>query len=329
VACLFVGAALAVGMYLARQAILLIYLSALIAIGLAPLVRFLERQGLGRGGAMPRWRAVGLVYLAGGAVGLLVLLLIIPTLLAQAQDLARNTPGLLHDVQRWLIARGILVRELTFGEVVREAPGATDAVGALIQTLWTLVGGLVGIVTIVVLSFYFLVETDTLFGAFIRLFPRRRRLRVRAISHQITTKVSAWLSGQVMVAGIVGATAAIVLGVMGVPYFYVLAVIAAVGEMIPLLGPVLAAIPAIGLACLVSWKLAAGTAVFYLVQQQIENHLIVPRLMSSQVGLSSAAVIVAFLVGASVFGLVGAILAVPTAAIVQVLFFELVPAVEE
>jgi predicted PurR-regulated permease PerM len=328
VACLFAGAAIAFGMYLARQALLLIYLSALIAIGLAPLVRLLERRGLGRGG-MPRWRAVGLVYLAGGAVGLLVLLLIIPTLLAQAQDLARNTPGLLHDLQRWLIARGILVRELTFGEVVREAPGATDAVGALIQTLWTLVGGIVGIVTIVALSFYFLVEADTLFGAFIRLFPRRRRLRVHAISHQITAKVSAWLSGQVMVAGIVGATAAVVLFTLGVPYFYVLAVIAAIGEMIPLLGPVLAAVPAIALASLVSWKLAVGTATFYLVQQQIENHVIVPRLMSSQVGLSSAAIIVAFLVGASVFGLIGAILAVPTAAIVQVLFFELVPATEE
>jgi predicted PurR-regulated permease PerM len=184
-------------------------------------------------------------------------------------------------------------------------------------------------VTIVVLSFYFLVETDTLFGAFIRLFPRRRRLRVRVISHQITTKVSAWLSGQLMVAGIVGATSAVALFLLGVPYFYVLAVIAAIGEMIPLLGPVLSAIPAIALASLVSWKLAVGTAVFYLAQQQIENHVIVPRLMSSQVGLSSVAVIVAFLVGASVFGLIGAILAVPTAAIVQVLFFELVPAVEE
>jgi predicted PurR-regulated permease PerM len=269
------------------------------------------------------------VYLAVGAVGLMVLLVIVPTLVTQAQDLARNAPGLMHDAQRWLIARGLLVRELTFGEVVRETPGATDAVGALFQTLWTLVGGIVGIVTIVVLSFYFLVETDALFGAFIRLFPRRRRIHVRAISQQITTKVSAWLNGQMMVAGIVGATAAVGLFLLGVPYFYVLAVIAAVGELIPMLGPVLAAGPAIAVACLISWKLALATAAFYLVQQQIENHVIVPRLMSSQVGLSSVAVIVAFLVGASIFGLVGAILAVPTAAIVQVLFFELVPAAEE
>ena len=327
--CLLAGAAMAFGLYLARQALLLIYLSALIAIGLAPLVRLLERRGLWRGGAMPRWVAVGVVYLAGGMVGIGVLLLVVPTLIAQAQDLARNLPGLVHDAQRWLIARGLLVRELTVGEVMRETPGATDAVGALVLTLWTLVGGIVGVVTIVVLSFYFLVETDALFGAFIRSFPRHRRIRVRAISHQITAKVSAWLNGQMMVAGIVGATAAVGLFLLGVPYFYVLAVIAAVGELIPLLGPVLAAVPGIAVACLISWKLALATGAFYLVQQQIENHVIVPRLMSSQVGLSSVAVIVAFLVGASVFGLIGAILAVPTAAIVQVLFFELVPAAEE
>jgi predicted PurR-regulated permease PerM len=243
VVCLFVAAAIAFGLYLARQALLLIYLSALIAIGLAPLVRLLERRGLWRGGAMPRWAAVGVVYLAGGTVGLVVLLMIVPTLIEQAQELARNLPGLLHDAQRWLIARGVLVRELTFGEVMRETPGATDAVGAVILTLWTLVGGIVGIVTIIVLSFYFLVETDALFGAFIRSFPRRSRIHVRAISHQITAKVSAWLNGQMMVAGIIGATAAVGLFLLGVPYFYVLAVIAAVGELIPLLGPIIAGVP--------------------------------------------------------------------------------------
>src|SRR5204862_3004874 len=105
-----------------------------------------------------RWASVGLVSRAVGAVGLIVLLRVIPTLIAQTQDFVRNAPGLMHDVQRWLIARGLLVRELTFGEVVRETPGATDAVGAVLVTLWTLVGGIVGVVTIVVLSFYFLVE---------------------------------------------------------------------------------------------------------------------------------------------------------------------------
>jgi predicted PurR-regulated permease PerM len=324
------GACLLWGLVFARQALLLVYVSALLAIGLAPVVRVLERRGLVPGVApLPRWGAVTVVYVLFGAAALAILILVVPTLIGQTQDLVRNAPALLHHVQRWLIAQGALARELPVGELVRETPGTTNAVGALVLTVWTLLAGLVGTVTIVVLSFYFLIETDAILAAFVRAFPRRHRLHVRAIARQITDKVSAWLSGQVLVAGLIGATAAVALGLMGVPYFYVLAVVAAVGELIPLLGPVLASIPAIGAAASVSWQLAIATAAFFVVQQQIENHVLVPRVMSSHVGVSPVAVIVAVLVGASWFGIVGAILAIPTTAIVQVVFYELVPATEE
>ena len=83
--------------------------------------------------------------------------------------------------------------------------------------------GVIGLLTIVVLSFYFLIETDALFGVFIRLFPRRRRLQVRAVAELITQKVSAWLSGQLMIAAVVGAMSAVALAALGVPYFFVLA----------------------------------------------------------------------------------------------------------
>ena len=330
VAVTFAGACLMWGLFLARQVFLLIYVSALLAIGLAPLVRVLERRGIGRRAArLPRWAAAGIVYLIGGTAVLAIVLAVVPTLLGQAQELARSLPDLLHQAQQWLVAHGVLRRELSLQEVAQQAPGAGDAVGTVLLTVWTLMGGLFGMITIVVLSFYLLIETDTLFGVFIRLFPRRQRTHVRQIAQQITDKVSAWLSGQVAVASIIGGTAAVALGLLGVPYFYVLALIAAVGELIPLLGPVLAAIPALAVASTVSWTLVLATGVFFVVQQQIENHLVVPRLMSSYVGLSSVAVIIAFLLGASLFGIIGAILAVPTAAIVQVLFYELVPAAEE
>jgi predicted PurR-regulated permease PerM len=110
---------------------------------------------------------------------------------------------------------------------------------------------------------------------------------------------------------------------MGVPYFYVLALIAGIGELIPIVGPILSAIPGVIVALTVSPALAVGVAVFYLVQQQIENHLLVPNIMKKRVGLSAAVVIISLLIGGTLLGVVGAILAIPTVAILQVVFEEL------
>jgi predicted PurR-regulated permease PerM len=108
-----------------------------------------------------------------------------------------------------------------------------------------------------------------------------------------------------------------------VPYFYVLALIAAIGEMIPVVGPIIAAIPAIAVASSVSGQLAFFVGLFFFVQQQVENHVLVPKIMERQVGISPAVVIVALLIGGSLLGVMGAILAVPTAAILQVIYQEL------
>jgi len=137
--------------------------------------------------------------------------------------------------------------------------------------------------------------------------------------------VSAWLAGQLLLGGIIGTTAAIGLWLLGVPYFYVLALIAGVGEMIPVFGPILAAIPAVGVALTVSPATALFVGIFFLVQQQIENHVLVPKIMERQVGVSAGIVIIALLIGGSLPLIVGAILAVPTAAILQVVFQEMLP----
>ena len=109
---------------------------------------------------------------------------------------------------------------------------------------------------------------------------------------------------------------------LGVPYFYVLALIAAVGELVPVIGPILSAGPAILAGLSVSPQTALFVAIFWIVQQQLENHLLVPKVMERQVGVSPVIVIVALLIGGSVLGILGAVLAVPTAAIVQVILQE-------
>jgi predicted PurR-regulated permease PerM len=193
------------------------------------------------------------------------------------------------------------------------------------RSVWGFVGGVFGMLTILILAFYFLVDSDSLVRSFVRLFPWRERARVEDACRRVSVKVSAWLGGQLLLAGIIGSSAAVGLWLIGVPYFYVLALIAAIGEMIPVVGPVLAAIPAIAVALSVSPTTALVVAVFFLIQQQLENHVLVPKVMERQVGVSAVTVIVALLLGGSLLGIVGALLAVPTAAILLVLFEEVAP----
>jgi len=126
------------------------------------------------------------------------------------------------------------------------------------------------------------------------------------------------LSGQLFLAGVIGVSAAIGLYLLGVPYFYVLALVAALGEMIPVVGPILAAVPGVAVAFTVSPQTGLFVLIFFLAQQQFENHFLVPKVMSRQVGVSAVTVIIALLIGGSVLGIIGAVLAVPSAAILQV-----------
>ncbi|MSO45859.1 MAG: AI-2E family transporter [Acidobacteria bacterium] len=314
-------------LYLTRDAILLVYVSALVAIGLSPLVARLERRKLpGASQPMPRWAAILVIYACFIGVIVGVGLLVVPPLIEQARGLWSASPDMLHQAQQWLIDRGLLNRELSVREAVAQAPGGgTDTVGTIVGAVWGFLGGIFGVVTILILAFYLLLESSAIVTSFVRMFPRGERARVDDASSRVSSKVSAWLGGQLLLGGIIGGSAAIGLFLIGVPYFYVLALIAGIGELIPIVGPILAAVPAVAVAFTVSPTMALGVAVFFFVQQQLENHVLVPKVMSRQVGLNASFVIIALLFGGSLLGIVGAILAIPTAAILQVLFEEAVP----
>jgi predicted PurR-regulated permease PerM len=314
-------------MYLTRDALLIVYVSALVAIGLSPLVASLERRTLpGASAPLPRWAAISVIYLCFIAVVVGVGLLIVPPLIEQARAFWSALPDMLHQGQQWLIDRGLMSRELTVREAVEQAPGGgSDTLGTVFGAVWGLVGGIFGVITILILAFYLLLESGQIVTSFVRIFPRGERGRVEDASRRVATKVSAWLGGQLLLGGIIGSTAAVGLFFLGVPYFYVLALIAAVGELIPIVGPILAAIPAVAVAFTVSPTMALGVAVFYFAQQQLENHVLVPKVMSRQVGLNASFVLIALMIGGALLGIVGAILAIPTAAIIQVMFEEAVP----
>lgn len=313
-------------LFLVRDALLLIYIAALFAIGLSPIVTAIQRRQAGSTRQrLPRWAAILIIYLVVLGIVVGAAMLVVPPLVQQARALWAALPGMLSAGQQWLIDRGILIRELTVREAVEQAPGASDAVGTVIAAVWAVFGGVFGLLTVLIIAFYLLVDAESIVRTFLRLFPFEERGRVEDACRRVATKVSAWLAGQLLLALIIGTTAALGLWLMGVPYFYVLALVAAVGEMIPVVGPLLAAIPAVIVGFTVSPAVGIAVAIFFLVQQQVENHVLVPKVMERQVGVSAVIVIIALLIGGSLLGIVGAILAVPTAAILQVLFQELVP----
>jgi predicted PurR-regulated permease PerM len=317
------AAGIACTLYLVRDALLIVYISAIIAIGLSPLVNGAEQRAARWRYKPPRWAAILAIYccILGILVG--VGLLVIPPLVQQARALWTALPMLIERGQEWLVARGILQPGSSPSDVIRQSPvGGGDAVSTVLAAVWGFIGGIFGAVTILILSFYMLADSRQIVRAFVRMFPRSERSRVDDACIRVTTKVSAWLGGQLLLAGVISFTAAIGLWLLGVPYFYVLALIAGVGEMIPVVGPLLSAVPAVAVALSQSPKLALFVAVFFFFQQQFENHVLVPRIMSRQVGVSPVIVIVSLLIGGSLLGIVGAILAVPTAAVLQVLFEE-------
>jgi predicted PurR-regulated permease PerM len=323
-AVLAVGAAAGVawGVYLARGALLLIYISVLLAIGFRPIVRWLEVHPILRLGARraPRWLAILVVYLTIMATLTIAGILVVPPLIAQSEELWNRTPALLDRAQDFLVEHNLLTHRITLREAVSRAPGTPgSAVGTVVTAVGRVVAGVLGFVTVLILTFYLLVESESLFVGFARLFPTDARPRVMHMSREISAKVSAWLNGQFILASVIGTSAAMGLYLLNVPYFYVLGLVAAIGETVPVIGPVISMVPAVLAGLSVSAKTALFVGLFWIGQQQIENHLLVPKVMQRQVGVNPVIVIAALLVGGSILGILGAVLAVPTAAIVQVI----------
>ena len=319
--------------FLVREVLLLIYVSGLLAVGFSPVIRLIERQKVLPIGTrrFPRWLAILILYLVliGTLTG--IGFMVVPPLVHQSQQLWTAIPDMFNQVQEFLIEKGILKEHLTWTEAVKRAPAGHggEAMGTVFGAVAGVAGGLFGLLTILILTFYILIDAESLRNTMLHLFPARDRQRVAAASRDITVKVSAWLGGQLLLGAIIGTSSAIGLWLLGIPFFYVLALVSGIGELIPVVGPVLSAIPAIAVAASVSLNKVLLVILFFIAQQQFENHILVPKVMARQVGVSAVTVIVALLIGGKLLGILGAILAVPTAAIFQVVFAEIIAAREK
>jgi predicted PurR-regulated permease PerM len=172
-----VGALLISLLWAARDALMIVYVSALIAMSLSPLVKLIDRPPKAGAWRVPRWLAILAIYLVVVSGFVFVGLLVIPPLVAQASSLWAKLPGEFNRFQQFLISHRLMVHEVTLEQAVQNAPtgSGSNAVGTVLVAISNVIGGIFGLITILILTFYLLLETGAMFEYLVRLVPLRSR----------------------------------------------------------------------------------------------------------------------------------------------------------
>ncbi|MBV8516613.1 MAG: AI-2E family transporter [Acidobacteria bacterium] len=306
-------------LYAARDILVLVFLAAVLAAGISPVVRrvrvfwrFRFHRNLRRGSA------VLIVYLPFLLTVLVLGIVIAPRFVSDMRSLGAQLPALverniLTPLERYVPVN--VIREQLRGGVA--FPRAR--MFAYVRNVATVFASMIAVLFMIA---YMLVDAERLRNLFLLIYPPEVRGDRRRTLNRMANRMSSWLSAQLLLSAIIGIASFAGFIVLRIPYALPLAILAAVGELIPVIGPTVGAVPALAIALLHSrWQFWSVLA-FAVLLQKCENLLIVPRLMSRKVSISPLAVFIAFMIGASLLGIIGAILAIPIAAITQVAFEE-------
>jgi predicted PurR-regulated permease PerM len=317
-----------------QSVIVQLLLAVLLAAAASPLVDALTSPNQARS---RRWRparplAAIVVFLAGVLLLVVLVLILAATVGPDLRSLALSLPDDLVRLQVALddlatrnpeLANRVSSALPTLDEIVGGAAGVLIQAPRLLGVATGLLGGALYLVFTLVLALYLTIDGDRIRSYLIRFLPLDRQDQALLLTERIGARLGAWARGEAVLATIIGGLTWAGALVLGLPYAAALALIAAVGELIPNLGPIIAAIPLIAVGLLSSptqGLLALGLAVLI---QQLENNLIVPRVMSQAVDLHPVAVMLAILAGGELLGIPGAILAVPIVAALSVIVDEL------
>lgn len=300
-----------------QRILILILIAGILASGVSPAVhrvRVLTRHYLHR--RIRRGTAVVLVYVPFLVAAALFAIFGLPHLLVEGRDMAVRLPVLVEENIILPLAPYLPVDELR--KLLATGPADVD----LFPYIKGAVSLVASIAIVLVLIVYMMVDAERLRNLFLLFYPARERGRRRKTILRLSRRMSSWLAAQLLLALIVGSATFVLLLALRIPYALPLALVAGIGEMIPVLGPILSAIPAVIIALFLSPWQFWGVLIGAIVIQQVENYLLVPRIMGEKMSISPLAIFVAFLIGGSLLGIIGAILAIPVSAIIQVTFEE-------
>ncbi len=284
---------------------------------------------------IPRAAAIAICYIGILAAIVALVFIILPVVQDQAADFRQTFPEQMRELRDdWSsssnpLLRGTGVDMLDTGIDFVESPDQAsnvnvtgDTAAAAIPIVGSVIGAIASLVTTLVITFYYLLEKKLVRRMVVDQVSPQNQRRVSNLWTSVESKVGGWLRGQLILCLIIGVTATIFYGIVGLEFWPLLGLWAGITEIIPILGPWLGAIPAVIVALTMGPEMALLVAVFFLIMQSLENWILVPRVMRGAVGLTPLTVFVAIIAGTQLMGITGAILAIPIAAGLQVILSE-------
>ena len=299
-------------LYVVRDIIALLLIAFIVTAALDPVIEWCVRRSI------PRQVGVAITYVIFFlGVGILFAFLV-PAIGQQMRDIGENIPRYVEEITVSIhnipLFQGVTTEKLFTG--VSEY--LSDVPGRIVSTTVGVVSGLIGVAAVIAMSFYMSIQRDGLKNFLTSITPAQHKIYVHSLIERIRSQLGRWVVGQLLAMIFVGALYFGVLSFLGVPYPLVLALIGGLLEIIPYIGPVIAAIISVAFSLSVSPLTGIFVAIAYIVINQIENHVLIPQIMKRTVGLNPLTIIIALLIGAKLAGVAGVILAVPITAVLNV-----------
>ncbi|HET6169800.1 MAG TPA: AI-2E family transporter [Terracidiphilus sp.] len=310
--------AIALAIYVAwllRDALVLLYVSGLFAVVLRPVVISVSRIQIGNRQPFKGWAVLVMLLVLAGALtafGFLAL----PPVIRDLQQFGKETPARSPELLEKFRHIPFLNRMNTDDLNSRIQQFISQAATYLLLSVKNLAGRVMGFVTGVILTIYFILEGDGTYRWFLSFFLPESRDRLDRTLQRAKLRMGKWLVGQGSLMLILGVSSTIVYLLLHVRYAYALGALTGLLNFIPVLGAAISIVLAMLVAAVDSWGRVLGVAIFFAIYEQLENSFLVPHIMRQRVGLPGLAILVALLVGFALAGVMGALVAVPTAVLV-------------
>jgi len=296
--------------YMLRDVILIVFLALILAAAAHPVVENWGKK-IGKGFAIFAILIIILLVLAG------FVWLIVPPFVSEIKLLASNLP---EYADRFALLRSNMpIIEKAINTLTSSIGSIT---GGLVAATTSVLSGIVTFFTVIILMIYILADQKVLTDLLHAFVPAQKREDTRIIIEKLSEKIGAWFRGQLTLMFIIGILSYVGLRIIGLKYALVLAVVSGLFEIVPVIGPIAAGVLSALVALAISPIAAIIVLVFYVILQQTENAVIVPKIMQKAVGLPAPIILIAILIGGKLLGIIGALLAVPVAASFYVIFRE-------